>query len=166
MSGFIRHLQDSMYRVSVGLTELAAKMSDEFLYMKKKLPTFLLSAGLRRLTGRQEVGDMLAEMKEEKRRMDMERKVSIPELFRSSLYRQPIIIAILLQLSQQLSGVNAVSPSNYTDSPKVPETSSPLKSGASAVQHWPKFVYSSGRSSTIPPVSSWKQESRVQFMPP
>lgn len=113
----IRHLQDSVYRVSVGLTELAAKMSDEFLYMKKKLPTFLLSAGLRRLTGRQEVGDMLAEMKEEKRRMDMERKVSIPELFRSLLYRQPIIIAILLQLSQQLSGINAVSPSNYTDSP-------------------------------------------------
>ena len=52
---------------------------------------------------------MLAEMKEEKRRMDMERKVSIPELFRSPFYRQPIIIAIVLQLSQQLSGVNAVS---------------------------------------------------------
>ena len=52
---------------------------------------------------------MLAEMKEEKRRMDMERKVSIPELFRSPCYRQPIIIAIVLQLSQQLSGVNAVS---------------------------------------------------------
>ena len=47
-------------------------------------------------------------MKEEKRRMDMERKVSIPELFRSNVYRQPMFIAILLQLSQQLSGVNAV----------------------------------------------------------
>lgn len=52
---------------------------------------------------------MLAEMKEEKRKMDMERKVSILELFRSPLYRQPIIISILLQLSQQLSGINAVS---------------------------------------------------------
>uniref|UniRef100_A0A8C7P2X0 Solute carrier family 2, facilitated glucose transporter member 4 n=1 Tax=Oncorhynchus mykiss TaxID=8022 RepID=A0A8C7P2X0_ONCMY len=41
-------------------------------------------------------------------RMDMERKVSIAELFRSPMYRQPIIIAILLQLSQQLSGVNAI----------------------------------------------------------
>lgn len=118
-----------MFRLSVGLT----KLHRGFVLSKMKLPTFLLPAGLRRLTGRQEVGDMLAEMKEEKRRMDMERKVSIPELFRSSLYRQPIIIAILLQLSQQLSGINAVSPSNYTDSPKVPETSSPLKSGASAV---------------------------------
>lgn len=65
--------------------------------------------GLRRLTGRDEVADMLAEMKEEKRRMDMEKKVSILELFRSPFYRQPIIISILLQLSQQLSGVNAVS---------------------------------------------------------
>ncbi|KAG7265925.1 hypothetical protein CRUP_036118 [Coryphaenoides rupestris] len=64
--------------------------------------------GLRRLTGRQDVGDLLAEMKEEKRRMDMERKVSIRELFRSHVYRQPIAIAILLQLSQQLSGINAI----------------------------------------------------------
>ncbi|KAF3837060.1 hypothetical protein F7725_004524 [Dissostichus mawsoni] len=61
--------------------------------------------GLRRLTGRQEVGSMLAEMKEEKRKMDMERKVSILELFRSKLYRQPIMISIMLQLSQQLSGI-------------------------------------------------------------
>ncbi|TNM93834.1 hypothetical protein fugu_002010 [Takifugu bimaculatus] len=51
---------------------------------------------------------MLAEMKEEKRKMEMERKVSILELFRSPVYRQPIIISILLQLSQQLSGINAI----------------------------------------------------------
>lgn len=52
---------------------------------------------------------MLAEMKDEKRKMDMERKVSILELFRSPLYRQPLMISIMLQLSQQLSGINAVS---------------------------------------------------------
>uniref|UniRef100_A0A7N9ANI9 Solute carrier family 2, facilitated glucose transporter member 4 n=1 Tax=Mastacembelus armatus TaxID=205130 RepID=A0A7N9ANI9_9TELE len=83
--------------------------SPRFLYIVPKNENIsFLFAGLRRLTGRLEVGDMLAEMKEEKRRMDMERKVSILELFRSSLYRQPIIIAILLQLSQQLSGINAI----------------------------------------------------------
>uniref|UniRef100_A0A3Q2FH15 Solute carrier family 2, facilitated glucose transporter member 4 n=1 Tax=Cyprinodon variegatus TaxID=28743 RepID=A0A3Q2FH15_CYPVA len=81
--------------------------SPRFLYIIRS-QEHLAKRGLRRLTGRQEVGDMLAEMKEEKRRMEMERKVSIPELFRSSLYRQPIIISILLQLSQQLSGVNAI----------------------------------------------------------
>lgn len=51
----------------------------------------------------------LAEMKEEKRRMDLERKVSILQLFRSRIYRQPLLIAVVLQLSQQLSGINAVS---------------------------------------------------------
>lgn len=56
---------------------------------------------------------MLAEMKEEKRKMDMERKVSILELFRSPVYRQPIVIAIVLQLSQQLSGINAVSRASF-----------------------------------------------------
>lgn len=59
------------------------------------------------------MGDMLAEMKEEKRKMEMERKVSILELFRSPAYRQPIVISILLQLSQQLSGINAVSSSCF-----------------------------------------------------
>lgn len=68
-----------------------------------------IGAGLKRLTGRLDVADMLAEMKEEKRKMEMERKVSILELLRSPLYRQPIVISILLQLSQQLSGINAVS---------------------------------------------------------
>uniref|UniRef100_A0A8C9ZPN0 Solute carrier family 2, facilitated glucose transporter member 4 n=1 Tax=Sander lucioperca TaxID=283035 RepID=A0A8C9ZPN0_SANLU len=81
--------------------------SPRFLYIVR-CQEHQAKRGLRRLTGRQEVGSMLAEMKEEKRKMDMERKVSILELFRSPLYRQPIIISILLQLSQQLSGVNAI----------------------------------------------------------
>ncbi|KAF7663841.1 hypothetical protein LDENG_00198720 [Lucifuga dentata] len=81
--------------------------SPRFLYIVRSQEHHAKSS-LRRLTGRLEVGDMLAEMKEEKRRMDMERKVSILELFRSHVYRQPIIISIMLQLSQQLSGINAI----------------------------------------------------------
>lgn len=50
----------------------------------------------------------LQEMKEESRQMMREKKVTIMELFRSPMYRQPILIAIVLQLSQQLSGINAV----------------------------------------------------------
>lgn len=56
-----------------------------------------------------DVSDALSEMKEEKRQMDAEQKVSILQIFRSRTYRQPIIVAIILQLSQQLSGINAVS---------------------------------------------------------
>lgn len=48
-------------------------------------------------------------MKEESAKMSQEKKATVPELFRSPNYRQAIIIAIMLQLSQQLSGINAVS---------------------------------------------------------
>lgn len=67
-----------------------------------------LFSGLRRLTGLLDVSDALSEMKEEKRQMDTEQKVSILQIFRSRTYRQPIVVAIVLQLSQQLSGINAV----------------------------------------------------------
>uniref|UniRef100_A0A3Q0SHX7 Solute carrier family 2, facilitated glucose transporter member 4 n=1 Tax=Amphilophus citrinellus TaxID=61819 RepID=A0A3Q0SHX7_AMPCI len=107
---------EHLWPVLLGLTVVPTVLQMALLPFCPESPRFLYiircqehhAKSLRRLTGRQEVGDMLTEMKEEKRRMDMERKVSIPELFRSSLYRQPIIVAILLQLSQQLSGINAI----------------------------------------------------------
>uniref|UniRef100_A0A3B4WZH2 Solute carrier family 2 member 1 n=1 Tax=Seriola lalandi dorsalis TaxID=1841481 RepID=A0A3B4WZH2_SERLL len=42
------------------------------------------------------------------RQMMREKKVTIIELIQSPLYRQPLIVAIILQLSQQLSGINAI----------------------------------------------------------
>uniref|UniRef100_A0A3B3TZ49 Solute carrier family 2, facilitated glucose transporter member 4 n=1 Tax=Poecilia latipinna TaxID=48699 RepID=A0A3B3TZ49_9TELE len=107
---------EDLWPVLLGLTVVPTVLQMGLLPFCPESPRFLYiirsqehhAKSLRRLTGRQEVGDMLAEMKEEKRRMDMERKVSILELFRSPLYRQPIVVSILLQLSQQLSGVNAI----------------------------------------------------------
>uniref|UniRef100_A0A673CVK0 Solute carrier family 2, facilitated glucose transporter member 4 n=1 Tax=Sphaeramia orbicularis TaxID=375764 RepID=A0A673CVK0_9TELE len=108
---------EELWPVLMGVTVVPTVLQMALLPFCPESPRFLYivrcqehhaKSGLRRLTGRLEVGDMLAEMKEEKRRMDMERKVSILELFRSPLYRQPIIISILLQLSQQLSGINAI----------------------------------------------------------
>lgn len=64
---------------------------------------------LKKLRGTTDVSSDLQEMKEESRQMMREKKVTIMELFRSPMYRQPILIAIVLQLSQQLSGINAVS---------------------------------------------------------
>lgn len=55
------------------------------------------------------MGADMQEMKEESRQMMREKKVTIVELIRSPLYRQPLVIALVLQLSQQLSGINAVS---------------------------------------------------------
>lgn len=64
---------------------------------------------LTKLRGTDEVSEDMQEMKEESRQMMREKKVTIPELFRSPIYRQPIFVAIMMQLSQQLSGINAVS---------------------------------------------------------
>lgn len=64
---------------------------------------------LMKLRGTDEVSEDMEEMKEESQHMKMEKKVTILELFRSPIYRQPIFVAIMLQLSQQLSGINAVS---------------------------------------------------------
>lgn len=41
--------------------------------------------------------------------MAQEKQVTVLELFRVRSYQQPIMISIMLQLSQQLSGINAVS---------------------------------------------------------
>ncbi|KAF7248336.1 Solute carrier family 2, facilitated glucose transporter member 3 [Varanus komodoensis] len=69
---------------------------------------FCFSGFLQKLRGTQDVSRDIQEMKDESAKMFQEKKVTIPELFRSPSYRQAIIIAIVLQLSQQLSGINAV----------------------------------------------------------
>uniref|UniRef100_A0A8B9H3N1 Solute carrier family 2 member 3b n=1 Tax=Astyanax mexicanus TaxID=7994 RepID=A0A8B9H3N1_ASTMX len=56
----------------------------------------------------EDVEDDIREMKEEADKLNQEQKVSIPELFRNPIYRQPIIIAIVMNVSQQFSGINAV----------------------------------------------------------
>uniref|UniRef100_A0AAX7VV84 Solute carrier family 2, facilitated glucose transporter member 1 n=1 Tax=Astatotilapia calliptera TaxID=8154 RepID=A0AAX7VV84_ASTCA len=63
---------------------------------------------LKKLRGTTDVSADMQEMKEESRQMMREKKVTILELFRSPLYRQPLLIAVMLQLSQQLSGINAI----------------------------------------------------------
>lgn len=69
----------------------------------------VLLTALVRLRGTEDVSADLQEMKEESAKMAMEKKVTILELFRSPTFRQPLLIAVVLQLSQQLSGINAVS---------------------------------------------------------
>ncbi|XP_077598621.1 solute carrier family 2, facilitated glucose transporter member 4-like [Stigmatopora nigra] len=106
-----------LWPVLLGLTVVPAVLQMALLPFCPESPRFLYivrgeerraKRGLKRLTGRLDVDELLEEMKEEKRRMDTEPKVSIPELFRSPLHRQPALVSILLQLSQQLSGINAI----------------------------------------------------------
>lgn len=86
--------------------------TSECFYSRKQC--FHVHLVLKKLRGTTDVAADMQEMKEESRQMMREKKVTIPELFRSPLYRQPMIIAIMLQLSQQLSGINAVSTCVHT----------------------------------------------------
>ncbi|XP_036388945.1 solute carrier family 2, facilitated glucose transporter member 1-like [Megalops cyprinoides] len=101
----------------LGFTFIPAVLQCALLPFCPESPRFLLinrneenkaKSVLKKLRGVTDVSADMQEMKEESRQMMREKKVTIPELFRSPLYRQPIFIAIILQLSQQLSGINAV----------------------------------------------------------
>lgn len=108
---------DKLWPVLLSLTILPAILQCVLLPFCPESPRYLLinlnqeeqaRKALVRLRGYEDVGKDMQEMKEESAKTQMEKKVTIPELFRSSAYRQPLLIAIMLQLSQQLSGINAV----------------------------------------------------------
>ncbi|XP_047216806.1 solute carrier family 2, facilitated glucose transporter member 3 [Girardinichthys multiradiatus] len=108
---------DNLWPLLLALTILPAVLQTIMLPFCPESPRYLLIVlnkeeearkALERLRGSEDVSDDIQEMKEEGMKMAMEKKVTVLELFRSPNYRQPIIIAIILQLSQQLSGINAV----------------------------------------------------------
>ncbi|MBZ3880222.1 Solute carrier family 2, facilitated glucose transporter member 3 [Sciurus carolinensis] len=108
---------EERWPVLLGLTIIPAILQSIALPLCPESPRFLLinrkeeenaKRILQRLWGTQDVNQDILEMKEESVRMSQEKQVSELQLFRSSNYQQPILISIVLQLSQQLSGINAV----------------------------------------------------------
>ncbi|XP_059205594.1 solute carrier family 2, facilitated glucose transporter member 3a [Centropristis striata] len=108
---------DKLWPLLLALTVAPAVLQCILLPFCPESPRFLLinlkqeeqaRKALVRLRGSEDVSKDLQEMKEESAKMAMEKKVTILELFRSAAYRQPLLIAVMLQLSQQLSGINAV----------------------------------------------------------
>ncbi|NWX50555.1 GTR3 protein, partial [Steatornis caripensis] len=108
---------EALWPLLLGFTIFPAILQCVALLFCPESPRFLLinkmeeenaQAVLQKLRGTEDVSQDILEMKEESAKMSQEKKVTVPELFRSPNYRQAIIIAIMLQLSQQLSGINAV----------------------------------------------------------
>ncbi|XP_034280149.2 solute carrier family 2, facilitated glucose transporter member 1 isoform X1 [Pantherophis guttatus] len=108
---------ESLWPLLLGFTFIPSLAQCILLPLAPESPRFLLinrneenkaKSVLKKLRGTTDVGQDLQEMKEESRQMLQEKKVTIFELFRSPIYRQPLLVAIILQLSQQLSGINAV----------------------------------------------------------
>ncbi|XP_040099466.1 solute carrier family 2, facilitated glucose transporter member 4 [Oryx dammah] len=101
----------------LGITVLPALLQMVLLPLCPESPRYLYiirnlegpaRKSLKRLTGWADVSEVLAELKEEKRKLERERPLSLLQLLGSHTHRQPLVIAIVLQLSQQLSGINAV----------------------------------------------------------
>lgn len=63
-----------------------------------------------------QVEEDIEEMRAEERAQQSESSISIMELICSPTLRAPLIIGIVMQLSQQLSGINAVSGALTVDS--------------------------------------------------
>ncbi|XP_042265043.1 solute carrier family 2, facilitated glucose transporter member 1-like [Thunnus albacares] len=107
----------TLWPLLLGFTLLPAIVQCVLLPFCPESPRYLLincneeskaHSVLMKLRGTDEVNEDMQEMREESQKMMREKKVTILELFRSPNYRQPIFVAIMLHLSQQLSGINAV----------------------------------------------------------
>lgn len=108
---------EELWPVLLGFTILPALLQSAALPFCPESPRFLLinkkeeenaKKILQRLWGTQDVAQDIQEMKDESARMAQEKQVTLLELFRVRSYQQPLMISIMLQLSQQLSGINAV----------------------------------------------------------
>ncbi|XP_051011257.1 solute carrier family 2, facilitated glucose transporter member 3 [Acomys russatus] len=108
---------EELWPALLGLTVVPAILQSIALLFCPESPRFLLINKqkeneareiLQQLWGMQDVDQEIQEMKDESARMAQEKQITVLELFRSPNYFQPLLISIVLQLSQQLSGINAV----------------------------------------------------------
>lgn len=98
----------SLFSVYQLLTLPFCPESPRFLLIKKNLHDEAERA-LKRLRGREDVKAELNEMMDEARAEKDIKRVSMIKLFSTRALLLPTIISIVLHLSQQLSGINAVS---------------------------------------------------------
>ena len=73
-----------------------------------RLYLYLFEA-LKKLRNSTDIEDDIDEMRAEEQAQRAEAKITMLELVKSPTLRLPLVIAIVMQLSQQLSGINAVS---------------------------------------------------------
>ncbi|XP_035984464.1 solute carrier family 2, facilitated glucose transporter member 2 [Fundulus heteroclitus] len=108
---------DEMWHVLLGLSGAPAILQTLMLPLCPESPRYLYillgkeqeaRKSLHRLKGAYDPSADLEEMRREKEEADREPRVSIRSLIFSSVYRQQLIVALMMHLSQQLSGINAI----------------------------------------------------------
>ena len=83
-------------------------MADRYLLITKQWEEEARKA-LRKLRASNQVEEDIEEMRAEELAQQAESKISMMELICSPTLRAPLVIGVVMQLSQQLSGINAVS---------------------------------------------------------
>ncbi|KAM4626025.1 solute carrier family 2, facilitated glucose transporter member 2 isoform 2-T3 [Polymixia lowei] len=108
---------DNMWPLLLGLSGAPAVLQSLLLPLCPESPRYLYiilgkeedaRKNLRRLKGEYDPTPDLEEMRREKEEADKESRVSIFSLICSSVYRQQLIVALMMHLSQQMSGINAI----------------------------------------------------------
>ncbi|KAJ4939501.1 hypothetical protein JOQ06_028949 [Pogonophryne albipinna] len=108
---------DAMWPLMIGLSGAPALLQSLLLPLCPESPRYLYIVqgkeqearkSLLRLKGEYDPTPDLEEMRREKEEADKEPRVSIISLIRSSVYRQQLVVALMMHLSQQFSGINAI----------------------------------------------------------
>ncbi|XP_038584789.1 solute carrier family 2, facilitated glucose transporter member 2 isoform X2 [Micropterus salmoides] len=108
---------DEMWPLLLGLSGAPAVLQSFLLPLCPESPRYLYirlgkdqeaQKSLLRLKGAYDPTADLEEMRREKEEAQRESMVSILSLIRSSVYRKQLIVALMMHLSQQLSGINAI----------------------------------------------------------
>ncbi|XP_077395194.1 solute carrier family 2, facilitated glucose transporter member 2 [Festucalex cinctus] len=108
---------DRMWPLLLGLSGAPAVLQSFLLPLCPESPRYLYihlgkeqeaQTSLYRLKGAYDASADLDEMRREKEEADKMPRVSISSLICSSAYRRQLIVALMMPLSQQLSGINAI----------------------------------------------------------
>ncbi|XP_040284160.1 solute carrier family 2, facilitated glucose transporter member 2 [Bufo bufo] len=107
----------SLWPVLLGLSGVPAVIQTILLFFCPESPRYayivlgreeVARRILRKLRGDYDPSKDIEEMKKEKEEAASEKKVSIIQLFRSPNYRQPLLVSLVLHMSQQFSGINGI----------------------------------------------------------
>uniref|UniRef100_A0A3Q1HI86 Major facilitator superfamily (MFS) profile domain-containing protein n=1 Tax=Anabas testudineus TaxID=64144 RepID=A0A3Q1HI86_ANATE len=108
---------DGMWPLLLGLSGAPAVLQTILLPLCPESPRYLYIVlgkeqearnSLYRLRGPYDATADVEEMRREKEEADKEARISILSLIRSSVYRQQLIVALMMHFSQQFSGINAI----------------------------------------------------------
>ncbi|XP_013886414.1 solute carrier family 2, facilitated glucose transporter member 2 [Austrofundulus limnaeus] len=108
---------DEMWPLLLGLSGAPAVLQSLLLPLCPESPRYLYillgqeqeaRKSLHRLKGATDLTSDLEEMRREKQEADREARVSIRSLILSSVYRRQLFVALMMHLSQQFSGINAI----------------------------------------------------------